>query len=398
MKKYRVIWFDDEYEELHLLKQQATINGIYHVGYTNAEEGIKELEKNYRDYDAVIIDGLFFRKKGQSGDAKNNGALVDVFRLLDQIREKKIIPSFILSGDPSYTKTINPFAEQYKENKVYNKQYKDDLESLWEDIKEEANKQDDTQIRHQFHDFFIACVFLQIEPVFQHYLIDVLKCVKFSNVIDEMLYYAQLRKIIELVFRRAEKHGLLHSRCIQRGEVNLSESSLFLAGEQTKHLGVRCLKKHFPKIIAEKVKDIIFTTGAAVHTEQEDIKNSRLSLEELRKTNNTSYLLYSLTFQLMDVIIWYKQYEESNPDIERNKSLWIQLDKTAGEGEWIKGEVIRIAENGYGTFQPSNGGKTLTIIPNWIKEFKLCSHQTIEVITKLESKSSKTIIEHIRVV
>ncbi len=85
-------------------------------------------------------------------------------------------------------------------------------------------------------------------------------------------------------------------------------------------------------------------------------------------------------------------------DIEENKSLWESLTKSSDEGEWIKGEITRIAENGYGTFQPLNGGKTLSVIPAKVNEYKLSSQQVIEVITKVDNTGTKTFIENIRVV
>ena len=396
MKQYKVLWFDDEYDTLDLLKEQATINGINHIGFTNAEQGTVDLEKNYKKYDAVIIDGLFYRKQGQSGDVKTDSALADVFQKLDNLKHKKIIPSFILSGQASFTKELNLFANHYKENKVYDKQNEKDLEELWRDIKAEADLQDDTQIRHQFNEVFNSCEALNISFEYQHYIISILKSIKYNNGIDEMLYFAQLRKIIELLFRKTEKAGLLHSSCIKNGEVNLSESSLFLSGQPTKYSNVKCIKSHFPTIIAESVKNIIFITGAAVHTEDEDMKKAKVSIEDLRKTNKTPFLLYSLVFQLMDIINWVKKYIDEHPDKEKNQLHWETTKISVLEGQWIQGEITRIAENGYGTFQPATGGKTLSVIPAKVKEFSLCTTQEIEVITKIDN-TGKTLIENIRV-
>ncbi len=397
MKQYKVLWFDDEYETLDLLKEQATINGINHIGFTNAEQGIFDLEKNYRKYDAVIIDGLFYRKQGQSGDVKTDSALADVFQKLDHLNDRKIIPSFILSGQASFTKESNPFANHYKENKVYDKQSEKDLEELWTNIKAESDLLDDTQIRHQFNEVFNSCDALDISFDYQYYIITILKSIKYNNGMDEMLYFAQLRKIIELLFRKTEKAGLLHSSCIKNGEVNLSESSLFLSGQPTKYSNVKCIQSHFPTIIAENVKNIIFITGAAVHTEDEDVKKAKVSIEDLRKTNKTPFLLYSLVFQLIDIISWVRKYIDENADKEKNQALWETTNISIPEVEWIKGEVIRIADNGYGTFQPSTGGKTLSVIPAKVKELSLCTTQQIEVITKIDN-TGKTLIENIRVV
>src|SRR5690606_3365139 len=108
--------------------------------------------------------------------------------------------------------------------------------------------------------------------------------------------------------------------CISvQGKVNLTESSLFLAGEETKHLKVKSQKKHFPKIIASQVKDILFTTGGNAHTVDTALERND-ELMQYRKILRTPNLLFSLTFQLLDIIIWFNEYLKINSDIESNKS------------------------------------------------------------------------------
>lgn len=199
------------------------------------------------------------------------------------------------------------------------------------------------------------------------------------------------------MFRAANKLGVLHDKCLDsRGNVNLSESSLFLSGLPTNHLGVSCTKSHFPKIISDAVKSILFVTGAASHTVDPEVK-SNLNLAEYRTTVNTPYLLYSITFQLIDVLIWYKQYSDEHQVVEENKKLWQTDSLPHQKGDWTKGEVVRVASNGYATFQPAAGGATLSIIPSMVNEFKLRAGQPMEVITRLDSSGTKRLIKFIRV-
>jgi hypothetical protein len=57
--------------------------------------------------------------------------------------------------------------------------------------------------------------------------------------------------------------------------------------------------------------------------------------------------------------------------------------------------VGRIADNGYGTFQPENGGSTISIIPSKVKEYGLAQEQPIEVVIKTEG--NKNLIQEIRI-
>ncbi|MFW6210723.1 MAG: hypothetical protein ACOC4H_01240, partial [bacterium] len=130
--------------------------------------------------------------------------------------------------------------------------------------------------------------------------------------------------------------GLLHDKCIPGGAVNLTDSSYFLAGQDTKHCKVSCSKTHFPKIIANAVKNILFITGGASHTTEAD-PNENINVQEYREIIQTPYLLFSLTFQLMDVLIWFNEYRKQNPDYRLNKNLWEDIG-------WLKGEVVKINE------------------------------------------------------
>jgi hypothetical protein len=398
MPRYRVIWFDDEHASLNIIREKAFLNDIELVGFDNAKQGIEELERNIKSYDAALIDGLFFLSSDESGTPSSDKALFNVAMTLEKLASFKKLPWFILSGQTSFTKGKNRFADVWKDNEVYDKLNDDQLMKLWTDIKSESEKQIETQIRFKYRKVFAVCTAKYIGDDAQNILLEVLKEIENPALnFDDELYFTQLRMILESMFRAANRIGLLHDNCLKGGKVNLTESSLFMSGEQTKHLDVKCKKVHFSKLLSNNVKSILFITGAASHTVDPDLPNN-INLTEYRKSLNTPYLLYSLAFQLMDILIWFKKYVDEHPDKEANRSLWESLITSAPKGEWIKGEIIRIADNGYGTFQPLNGGKTLSIIPAKVKEHNLYSQQMIEVITKLDGTGTKTLIENIRII
>lgn len=395
MKKYNVIWFDDQCNDLPLIKEEASLNGIKLTGFSNAEEGIEELEKNIALYDAAIVDGNFYRKKGQSGDQVSDTAFSDVARTLDKLVNKKKLSWYIFSGEKNFTGVKHRYVEAYDDKKVYDKLNEQDKTALWNQLKLDADLQEDTKIRHEFQKVFDVCTKEYIGEENQKHLMQILKSIKNPNTsFDDELYFTQIRIILESLFRSANKYGLLHDACIPNSKVNLTESSLFLAGSETKHLNVKCSVSHFPKIITDAVQSILFITGAASHTTESDAKKN-INLIEYRKAINTPYLLYSLTFQLMDVLIWFKGYIEENSDVQKNKKLWVSLS-TAPTGNWMKGSVIKIADNGYGTFKPDNGSATITIIPNMISLHNLSEGDEIEIITKLDKTGNKTLIDKIK--
>jgi len=400
MKQYKVLWFDDNHETLESIKDDAKGNDIVLIGFTNAEDGIKELELNLLFYDAVIVDGLFYRTSKQTGDTVDDSALFNVARFLDKAEDKKKMPWFILSGQTSFLNETNRIAQEYKANRVYSKNFDADFEQLWKDIKKAADEQEDTQIRHEYKQVFDVCTPDYIGKEAQKNLLEILKSVRNpNNNFNDELYFTQIRIIIESMFRAANKFGLLHNACIANGKVNLTESSLFLAGLETKYLKVKCAITHFPKLIADAVQSILFITGAASHTIDPDMKNN-INLMDYRKVINSPYLLYCLTFQLMDVLVWFKEYVDEHSNIEENKTHWIEM-KIADSitNEWIEGIVIKIADNGWGTFLPNSDLAQISIPPKMLSDIKLIENDKVKVKTKLvdviEKKYHITEIEKI---
>ncbi len=398
MKKYNVIWFDDKFETLNITYEKAFLNGINLIGFTNVMEGVHELKHNISDYDAAILDGNFYQSPEQSGDEMDDTAMFNVGLEIEKLSSKKKLPWFILSGEMNFTKEKNKFAQGF-DKKVYNKLIVEDLDLLWNDLRKAADQQPETQIRHEFANVFEVCTEQYIGVSAQKPLLTILKSLKDPTLdFDDELYFTQIRIILEALFRCANRIGLLHDKCIQGGKVNLTESSLFLSGEQTKHIEVWCKKVHFPKLISESVKSILFITGAASHTVDPDIRNN-INLDQHRATNNTPYLLYSLTFQLMDILVWFKRYADENNDIKANKSHW--LPEQTFEGEWLEGNVINLNPiKGYAFFKPKYG-VTNTLIPHpLVTQNKLSNDDSIIAIIETyndnRTNETKTRVKEIK--
>lgn len=394
----KALWFDDEHETLESFKEDSLKYGIELIGYTNAKEGLTELKKNFHLYDAIILDGFFYEDLNQLGEALDNSAFGSVALTLKSFKDRGfVIPWFIFSGQPSFVKEKNTLVKvladrDFAQGQVFEKN-DEGFNRMCEEILKAVNENENTIIKNDYSDAFEVCTQRYIGLNYQKQLIDILKAIKQpKEKFNDELYFSQIRLILEELFRTANRFGLLHDACISSdGKVNLSESSLFLAGEKTKHIGASCSNRHFPKIIADSVKSIIFITGSAAHTD--DLRNEGLvNLHEYRSQINTPYLLYSLTFKLLDVLVWFKSYVDLNPDFEQNKMFW----KETSTDEWITGTVTKIAENGWGTFQPNDGGKTISIPPSMVMGNQLKELDIIEIKTKLNSTGTKTHIDSIK--
>ena len=156
-------------------------------------------------------------------------------------------------------------------------------------------------------------------------LVTILCSISGITSINSHLYYNPLRVVLEWLFRAARNKGLLHDKCFNKlDRINLTESYLFMAGLPAINSGVICTKAHFPVLIASIVHFILEVTGGASHTTTVSEKELPNLMSYWAKIDSP-YLLYSLTFMLCDVIIWFGQYVSEHPNVEMNKSLWRDL-------------------------------------------------------------------------
>ncbi|MDP1815250.1 MAG: hypothetical protein Q8K92_12450 [Leadbetterella sp.] len=393
---YKVLLIDDQHHEAPLqeIKKLARLLKIDLVGERFHVDGIEKLKNDVAfEYQAVILDATGFKKSDIEEEKQTNKGLYYSLKELSELKAKRLIPWFVYTGAPRNVENdefLDQIAEYQTEIKFGRKELcyytktKYDRELL-EDIIFEIEKISTTQIEYKYREVLMVCKKIGVGPELLGNLIQILKSTQSNSLeLEPSLYFTQLRMILEYVFRDAAKLNILHERCITEGKVNLTESSLFLAGERTKYLNVSCLKAHFSKIMADNIKNLIFITGAASHTSDVNPAEN-MDYQDYRRQVNTPYLLYQLVFILCDLIIWYDQYSSKNSNLSENKNLW-RIRETQIDSEWIKGKVYRIAPNGFGTFRPDNNTKDLTI-PNYkVKELSIFEGQNIEVTLQTDNK------------
>lgn len=329
----KVLWIDDDYKNDVI--GDAEQDGIDLVPFRSHEEGIQELISNINSYHAVILDAKVKMYKEDTVTGLQ-GLTASRDRLIELNNEGQYIPFFIFTGQPDYMDS-EMFSQTFGEYYIKG----NDNQKLFNSIKDKVQNKEEYIVQYQYKKIFDICNKYFDHEVKKH-ITEVLCSIKNPNVIfDDKLYFTQIRIILESLFRIANKKGLLHDKCIPDGKVNLTESCNFLSGDSSRHYGVKSSVKHFPKLISDAARSIIHITGASAHTTGEENKNN-IDLQEYRKQVKSPFLLYSLVFQLLDIIIWFDEYLKTNNDYEYNKSLWIQdMQKI-----YIEGEICKDA-NGY---------------------------------------------------
>lgn len=386
LKPLNVFWIDDQHEEPPMVnfKVQAEQYGIILHPYTSAEEGLPSLEARLDFFDAVLFDALFFRRKDQvSGTEEVDGLSVAIARV-NQLKHRKAFTPFILTGqerldgDKTFRATFGEF---------YSKRNPEDVRRLFKDIRLAAETMADTQIRHRYHRVFEVCTDRYIGQAAAEHLLTILRNVNGVEAeLKDDLYFNHLRKCLEWLFRAANRQGLLHDKCIAKGEVNLRCSSLFMAGKEVNVLGVKSAKAHFPPLIAEHVRYILDVTNAHSHTESWEQEQARMQLDQYRAAVHSPYLLFGLTFMLLDVLLWFKKYADDHTSIADNRTLWEDLVQPEGLGDEQVGIVIKRPDQGYAFFKPDTGAENAYIKNGFVKDNSLVNAMRVAVRTKLADK------------
>ncbi|WP_144282016.1 hypothetical protein [Chryseobacterium echinoideorum] len=380
-KIYNVLWIDDEHDDDALLPflVQAESEGIKLEGYGSFKEGFYALESNINNYDVILLDALFF--EDETSETPNPAGLGSAIKKINELRSKKTFPFFVLSGQTHFTDVTNPILEAFK-IRCYNKKNPEDVKELLINIKIEADNQIVSQIKHE-NQLLFKILKEYPNEVRDTFITFFRNQKEGNNYFDDQLYFTQLRIILEHLFRKANAIGLLHDDCVQKGnnQVNLTESCLFLSGFDTRHLTVNCEITHFPKLIAQNVKNIIHTTGAASHTSNVDVTQN-IDIQAYRNEIISPYLLYSLAFQLMDVLIWFDSYSKKNSDVATNKSYWKSFNKDAYGNKIETEAIISIATNGWGTVEINKRTKKVSIHKNEITQNGLSLGDQISFVVK----------------
>ncbi len=365
---YNILWIDDEHETLTGTKGRAKRNGINLIAFKSLNNGMDELERNYPFYDGVLLDAKFFENED---DVKGTEDTYNVHRAKERLLQlKKKFKVFVLTGQ----------AEAYEDNtfkkaftKVYKKGSDEEIDRLFSDIKVAAATQEDTQIRHSYKRVFDVCTERYIGELASQDILNLLKVNDETNI-DH--HFNTIRKVVEDLFIAFNKFNLLPAEFVTPG-VALNESSKFLAGKGSdgslfSEKGYQHLEEtHLSKQIALYLRSILSVTQAGSHRSEIDVHV---------RTIKTPYLLKSVFFQLLDVLVWFKMYVDSNPKTEN----WLKVE-TAAEAaepaaELIHGKVINIhPQKGFAFFKPDSIGDNIFIPPHLVTNHSLTEGMPVQV-------------------
>ncbi len=336
---YKVLWVEDEDIFVKPLKIMSKKYGLKLDRYTNWQEAQEALEKDFDSYSAIILDAHCKLKPNSSPDSPENKLFLQVVLVkLEGIfgKKQKYIPWYIFSGQIKNEEMTGSFRtaiisrEQRKEEwgeMLYDKTADEGsdkhYEALLKKILEVAKTQSNNIVLYRYKEVlkYLGGESL-IDGNARQRLLRMLGALYYPEKNINFEYAGNpLRKVLERLFRAANRNGLLSKGCFDdQNRLILLNASRYLGGET-----INCYKGReithksrwgeegesiFPNDIAMMVKNILNFSGADSHTEEDE---EPYLIEEGNKE-----LFFGYVMQLCHVIKWFGEYVDAHPDKDAN--------------------------------------------------------------------------------
>ena len=327
---YNILWIDDEWDKMTTFQQECKdIHNLNLVPFRTRKAGMEALEHDIDHWDAVLLDAKMF-DEGENEVARLVG-LRKAIQRLDELSLKRLIPRFISTGQTDLMSDEN-FKDSYG---VFYRKGDDDVK-LINDMLEAIKNSNNQQVKKYYQEVFNALDNLGISKYTEDILMDIFIPLHFPA--DEpnfkpVHHYNQLRQLIEYLFRACNGVRLVPDQCVIDGKVNLNQSSLYLAGKDAEKIGIRYGEKG-ERIIPDYIENIIRSVlefgnihSHTVELSEEDTQK----IDKILKSAKSRFIIYGLTLQLCEAVVWFAEYIAKHNDKEVNLIYCNKLQKEAPE-------------------------------------------------------------------
>jgi hypothetical protein len=120
----------------------------------------------------------------------------------------------------------------------------------------------------------------------------------------------------------------------------ITGSSLFIAN---RHSDFKHEKEFIPPLVAHTFHRLLDVIQDASHNEGD----LRLKVDHYVSTSKSSYIYTSCVYQILEIILWFKELKDENPDKEQNKLLWTKLEKMSTDGNILEGCIQQDDKGNY---------------------------------------------------
>ena len=273
MSKYKILWIDDKWEEMISFKDVCELpeNGFEVVTCNNAVDGMRLFERHLEEWSGVILDAKVFKSSESQVDRLDG--LTYSIRKIQELSHVRYVPYYIFTGQPD-TASGTAFAEEHVDH--YYEKDKDE-DKLIANIKENAVKLLDTQIRHKYQ------VVFETWPEADHDLLRILKILDNEDWKNNSLLN-DVRKLMNDVMDRLNERGLC---TVEHDGSNLNACSIMLCQPYMETI--------IPIYIQRAIHTCVAVTNPGSH---------RTKTDSDVKDNKAPYLIR--IYNMLDILYWCK--------------------------------------------------------------------------------------------
>lgn len=384
MSRYKVLWIDDNAEEQDAFSESAYQHGLDINSYKTSKQGMEELVSNIEQYDAVILDAMVYNES-EDENASLKG-LFSSIKKINSLSERRKMPYFIFSAYID-NDTYASAREMLSGERIFIKS-KDNLE-LFNAVKNDADKQEITQLKHKYPIPFSLCEDNYLGAKEFQRVLQIVKDIEDpEKIYNQQDSLSPLRKILESIFKKLNAIGLIPDE-IQNNQGAINGASIFLSGS---HKSYNYYEELIHPVISESIRHLISLTQDASHNE-----GKKLRADSYLSNSSNTFLYQSLCFSMLEVLEYFKPFFDEYSDKSINETKWgLIANPLIIPGNWISGKVKRVAENGFGTFLPDNSNEEITIHWKMVSSHELKDGDNILVTTEPSPDGKKTHIKEIR--
>lgn len=319
--RYRVLWVDEEPDRLGFIEYGRRYE-LDIQQYRSWDKARALLSNRFDTIAAVVLDGQGVLN---AGDEPNPDFLYQVVREMEVIfaQHEEPLPWYVLSSGtaPDFEKTLVRIGMGAREEmsdewgRLYYRKGSD-LQDLCLAVKHAVARQKGNKIKNLYGEVF-RVMEQYFPPDARQTMLDILVALHYpeeNRNFDPVLYYNQLRRVLEHLFRAANRIGVLPLEAMGSSDhINLNNSSLYLSGRDV-NIGQGRIIRYgrpgetvFPPVVAQLVKNILVVANKNSHT-SELHSQGPAAIQDYYNSLHSNNLIFGYTLHLADVIIWFGRY------------------------------------------------------------------------------------------
>lgn len=310
MKRYRVLWVDDQPEEEFM--NEAYENDLDIDVATCYEEAQEKLNDAGESWDAIILDANCKLSRDEY-EAPSLESLQESISYLNKLCTERFIPWFVYTGG-AYEgfSALGCFISRnrdWDDRKYYNKPQ--DRYALFENLKKAADNSRSTYLKHKYADVWNVYMHDDLLPI-----LDALE----NDVYTNSSVFNEIRKILDWVMKYCFEHGVL--------PIEFDGSNL---GECSKILGDKKMTEYVPIHVQRSLHSCVEISNEGSH---------RLSINQFVQDGKAPYLVKSTIYELLNILHWCGTLSSDDYDISMLSVKIKSLFKKEAIGQEMTGDAL----------------------------------------------------------